>query len=221
MSTIRGIAERGYTLVELLVVMTVTLLLTGGLYTALFQSQGTYSAQQDISDLRQQARVVLGNAADELRMAGYDLGSAPERLMDASVDSVALVADIDDGDPANPCDNAIETAVGGGAERVSYRLQGTDLLRTLDCWDGGAWQNEYTDQVAARDLVAAQTIFRYFDENGNELLPGGGTLNAADRDAVRLVEITVDFRGQADQVFGDPRAAFRINTRVRLRNADS
>ena len=209
----------GYSLVELLVSMVVTLLLVGGLYTVLFQTQGTYQAQQDIADLRQQARVAMGNMADELRMAGYDMGSAPERLTNAGTNSIAVVVDLDDGNPAAPCNNALETAVGGGAERVSYGLQGTDLLRTLDCWDGGAWQNESTDQVVARDLVAAQTIFRYFDENGNELLPGAGTLNAANRDLVRVIEITVDFLGQNNQVSGDPQVGFVAKTRVRLRNA--
>lgn len=211
-------AERGYSLLELLVAMTVSLAVVGGLYTVLFESQATYEAQQDQSELRQAARVAMDQIADELRMAGYDLGSAPERLEIAATDDIALIADIDDGDPAAPCDNAAETGVGGGAERVRYRLVGTDLTRTLDCWDGGAWSNEYTDVVVAVDVQSARPIFRYFDEDGNELLPGGGSLNAANRDLVRVIEIQLDLTGTDNQVLGDVNVDFELHTSVRLRN---
>ena len=159
--------EAGYSFTELLVTMTVSLTLMGAMYSVLFGSQATTEAQQDQAALRQQARVAIDRIAEELRIAGFDLGSAPERLTDAGATSIALVADIDNGNVAAPCGVADETAVGGGAERVSYRLQGTDLLRSVDCWDGGAWGNEYTDLVVATDVQQVRPLFRYFDGDGN------------------------------------------------------
>ena len=211
--------EEGYSLVELLVTMTVSVVLVGGLYSVLFESQATYEAQQDQSALRQQARVAMDQMAVELRMAGYDIGSAPERLVYAGSSQVTFAADIDDGSAATPCGNADETAVGGGAERIQYRLQGTSLLRTVDCWDGGAWGNEFTDLVVATDVQNARAIFRYFDEDGTELAPGGGTLNALNRDLVRLIEINLDLTDGNNQVLGDPYVDFELRTSVRLRNA--
>ena len=213
-------AERGYSLVELLVAMVVAMVLLGGLISVLFQSQVTQEAQQDLTDLRQQARVALNQIADELRMAGYDLGSAPERLDTAGASSLAFVADVDDGNASPPCDLADETAVGGGAERVAYRILGTDLLRTVDCWDGGAWGNEYTDQVVAQNVQTAQPLFLYFDEDGNQLDPGGGTLNGTDRDRVHVVQINLSFLGTDTQALGEANVDFQIETTVRLRNAD-
>lgn len=211
-------ADDGYTLVELLVSLTAAMAMIGGLVTVLFQSQVTQEAQQDTTDLRQQARVALNTLADELRMAGYDLGTAVERLDTAGANTIAYVADIDDGSAAAPCSLADETAVGGGAERVTYRLQGTDLLRTVDCWDGGAWGNEYTDLVVARDVQNARALFRYFDEDGNELNPGAGTLNPTQRDAVRVIRLNLDLVGTDDQALGKEFVDFQMEMTVRLRN---
>lgn len=212
-------AETGYSLIELLVSMAISVAVVGGLYSVLFQSQATQEAQQDQTALRQQARVAMTQIADELRMAGYDLGSATERLEIAATNDVALVADIDDGSPDAPCNNADETAAGGGAERIRYRIVGTNLLRTVDCWNGGAWNNEYTDALVAINVQSARPLFRYFDEDGNELLPGGGNLSAANRDLVRVIEIQLDLIDPDDQVVGIANVAFDLHTSVRLRNA--
>jgi type II secretory pathway component PulJ len=211
----------GYSLVELLVSMTVTMLVMGGLVSALFQSQASHEAQSDRADLRQTSRVALQLIADELRMAGYDIGSAPELLVEARTSTIAFVADVDDGDAAPPCSAAIETAVDAGAERVRYRVQGTDLLRTVDCWDGASWVAEFTDQVVARDVQTAQPLFRYFVEDGTELLPGAGTLSTTDRARVRLVRIALDSLGADNQALGEANVDFQLQTTVRLRNADS
>jgi len=215
----QAVAEAGYSLIELLVTTAISVTMVGGLCSVLFESQATYEAQQDLSALRQQARVAMDHMSDELRMAGYDQGSAPERLTIAGASDIALVADIDDGDPGPPCNNANETAAGGGAERIRYRIQGTDLLRSLDCWDGGGWNNEYANVVVARDVQSAAPLFLYFDEDGNQLDPGGGALNAADRDRVRFVEIRLSLTDPDTQALGDPNVDFELLGSVRLRNA--
>ena len=211
--------ESGYSLVELLVSTVVAILLLGGLYEALFFTQATQESQMDVTALRQQARVVLNQVASELRMAGYDMGSAPERLEFAGSNRITFVADIDDGSPAAPCDIADETAPGGGAERISYFFAGGNLLVSLDCRGGGGWSAGWT-RVVAEDIQNARSIFRYFDEDGIELFPGAGTLTAADRDRVRVVEIQFDMTDPDLQVIGDANVDFELNTSVRLRNAN-
>ncbi len=216
---VRAGSEAGYSLVELLVSTAVAVLMLGGLYQALFFSQATQEATMDITAMRQQARVVLNTMSAELRMAGYDLGSAPEMLEFAGARRITFVADIDDGDPSPPCGNADETAAGGGAERITYFLGGDDIFKTLDCRGAGGWANEYTNQLVAQFIQNTRPIFRYFDENGNELFPGAGTLTAADRDLVRVVEIQIDGTDPDIQVIGDANVDFEINSAVRLRNA--
>jgi type IV pilus assembly protein PilW len=211
--------DRGFSLLEMLISIVLVVMMLGGMYTVLFQTQGTFEAQQDVADLRQQARVTVQQIATELRMTGYDIGSVTDMLPAASATGVAFVADIDDGSANPPCGAAFEAAVDGGAERVTYNLQGNNLVRNVDCWDGGAWNNEYTNQVIA-DNVLAGTLFRYFDENGVELIPGaGGLLSAADLEAVRTIQISLALLDPDQQVFGDPQANYQAETTVRLRNA--
>ena len=214
-------AESGYTLIELLVSTAVALFMMGGLYQALFFSQATQEAQMDQTALRQQARVVIDKMATEIRMAGYDMGSAPERLEFAGANQITFVADIDDGAPEPPCDVTDETAVGGGSERISYALVGTDLQSTLWCRNAGGFHTAWVARPVATNVQNARPIFRYFDEDGIELLPGGGTLSAANRDLVRLVVIQLDVTDPDAQVIGDVNVDFELNTTVRLRNAGS
>lgn len=216
-------SDGGYSLIELLISLLVLTLLLGGLYSVLFQSQVTFEAQQDSMAMRQEARVAISQLATELRMAGYNMGNLTEPITDADTNRLAFVADIDDGSPNPPCDGTIEGAADGGAERISLRLDGAtgDLLRTVDCWDGASWINEYTDQVVARNVLGTDALFRYFDENGGEIVPGAGGLTAAERETVRAVSLAFSLEDTSTtQIVGDPHTNFQITTSVKLRNVE-
>jgi len=209
----------GYTLLEVLVSMLVVSLLMGGLYTVLFQTQTSFEHQQVAMSLRQEARIVMNELTVELRMAGFDIGNLPDVITDARVTQLAFVTDIDGGSADPPCSAAIEGAVNGGAERISYRLQGGDLLRSVDCWNGAAWTNDSSDLPVARNVLSLQPLFRYFDENDAELAPGAGGLTAAQRAAVRSIGIVVELEDPV-VIPGQPTASFLVRTRVTLRNID-
>ncbi len=80
-------------------------------------------------------------------------------------------------------------------------------------------QRIHRNLVVATDLQAARPLFRYFDEDGIELLPGIGTLNPTNRDRVRVVQIDLQFRDTDDQALGMEYVGFDLKTAVRLRNA--
>ena len=219
---------RGYGLLELLISALLVTILLGGLYTVFFQGQATFEAQQDSMGLRQQSRVVTTLLEPELRMAGYDLGTVPNALITAKANSFAFAADIDDGAAAAPCGAAIEAAAGGGAERLTYTLDTSGsptLLRSVDCWNGVAWTADIANQVVATELLAATSLFRYFDIAGAELMPTGGVgadeLTAAQLAAVRTVIVTLSFQGTDQQVFGETYSTFQTTTRIKLRNLGS
>lgn len=218
-SGVRGTGERGFSLIELLITLLLMTIILGGLYTALFQSQATFDAQQDAMALVQQARVAVDNMAFELRMAGSDIGNLPQAITAADTTQLTFVADVDNGSANPPCGNAVETAVNGGAERVAYSMLAGQLRRTVDCWDGAAWTNAYTNQVMAQDLIGAAPVFRYFDDLGTELVPGAGGLTSAQRDTVTVVSITLTLDDMEDHAVADSFVGFRIFTQVRLRNA--
>lgn len=210
----------GYTLLELLVSMLVVGLLMGGLYTVLLQTQASFEHQQLAMSLRQEARIVLSELTIELRMAGFDIGNLPEIITDARADRLVFVTDIDGGSPDPPCGAAIEGAANGGAERISYRLQGGELRRSVDCWNGTTWSEDSRDLLVAHNVLSTQPLFRYFDQNDVELVSGGGGgLSAAQRAAVRSIGIAIELEDPT-VIPGQPTARFSLRTRVTLRNID-
>lgn len=213
-------ASQGYTLLELLVSLLVVGLLLGGLYTVLFQTQTSFESQQLAMALRQEARVVVNELTVELRMAGFDIGNLPDRIVDARATELAFVTDVDGGSPDPPCDAAVEGAADGGAERIAYRLRGGELLRSVDCWNGAAWSNDSTDLPVARNVLSAQPLFRYYDSDDVELVPGAGGLTAAERAAVSSIGIEIELEDPT-VVPGQNTASFSVRTRVTLRNIDS
>jgi type II secretory pathway component PulJ len=210
--------DRGHSLIELMISLGVLSLMLSGLYTVLFQTQGTFDAQQDAMALLQQARAAVDTLAFEMRMAGSNLDTAPAAVEVASAAQVAFAVDIDDGSILPPCGAAYENAADGGAERITYRVQGAQLLRDVDCWDGSNWQFEYNNQVVVDNLVAAGPVFRFFDENGTELLAGGGPLSAAQLEDLRVISIDLTLEDAEDHALAETLEGMRIFTQVKLRN---
>ena len=210
--------DRGHSLIELLVSVGVLGFMLAGMYTVLFQTQAIFDAQQDAMALLQQARTAVDNLAFEMRMAGSNLDTAPAAVEVASANQVVFAVDIDDGSILPPCGAAYENAADGGAERITYRVQGAQLLRDVDCWDGSNWQFESNNQVAVDNLVAAGPVFRFFDENGAELLAGGGPLSAAQLDDLRVISVDLSLEDTEDHVLAETLEGMRIFTQVKLRN---
>lgn len=209
--------ERGFGLLEMTIAAAVLGLMMAGAFTMLFRSQVTFELQLANMEIRQQARVALDRMSTELRLAGYRIDNLPDALTRGGANVIQFVGDIDDSDAGPPCGAAFETAANGGAERIQYQLQTGELLRTLDCWDGSAWSNEFSNQVVTDNLVGAQTIFRYFDEDGAELIPAGAELTAAQLADVRLVTIDLAMLDSENPVEGN-NPEFDLGARVRLPN---
>ncbi len=210
-------SEAGYTLVEALVSVFLMTMILGGMYSMLFQSQATFDAQQDAMGLRQQARVAMDEMATQIRMAGASIDNLPSPLVLGAAETVIFVADIDAGSAAPPCGAAVENALNGGAERITFRVVNGALLRSIDCWDGANWTAEYTDQVLARDLIDGGPTFRYFDTDGVELVPAGN-LTAAQLDLVHAIGIDLSLQDAETHVLPDSFVGFDMTTLVQLRN---
>lgn len=209
----------GYTLLELLVSLLIVTLLLGGLYTVLFQTQTSFEAQQIAMTLRQEARIVLNELTIELRMVGFDIGNLTELITDADTDRLAFVSDIDGGSPDPPCNAALEATPDGGAERIAYRVVGGELLRSVDCWNGAVWSVDSTDLPIASNLLSVRPLFRYFDADDVEIVPGAGGLTAAERSQVRSIGIEIELEDPV-VVPGKPNARFSVRTRATLRNIE-
>ena len=169
--------------------------------------------------MRQEARVALDKLAGDLSVAGYRTANVAEVISQASATTLQFAADVDDGSPAAPCGAALENAVDGGVERITYTQIAGELLRSVDCWNGAAWSAGYSNQVVAGNLVDPQTLFRYFDRDGIEIVGVASGLSAAQRGQVRAVHLALDLLDLGkNQAVGAVHTNFQIVNQVKLRN---
>jgi len=63
--------ENGLTLLELLVALVISVLVIAAVYRTFVRQQKSYSIQEDVVDIQQNARVALNRMVSEVRMAGF------------------------------------------------------------------------------------------------------------------------------------------------------
>jgi prepilin-type N-terminal cleavage/methylation domain-containing protein len=68
--------ESGVTLIELLIVIVISALLTGAIYSTFISQQNSYAIQTGVTDMQQNARAALALMEKDIRMAGSGIGSS-------------------------------------------------------------------------------------------------------------------------------------------------
>jgi type IV pilus assembly protein PilW len=63
--------QRGLTLTEIMVALTISTILMAGVFTIMSSSKRTYALQNELSELQENARFVVDELSWEIRMAGY------------------------------------------------------------------------------------------------------------------------------------------------------
>lgn len=63
--------NRGLTLIELLIALVLSSILTAVLYRAFISQQKAYTVQDQVADMQQNVRIATGQMTREIRMAGY------------------------------------------------------------------------------------------------------------------------------------------------------
>ncbi len=173
--------ESGFTLVELLVTMVISLVVMGGIYSTYYSQQKSYLAQEQVAAMQQNLRAAMYNIADEIRMAGYDAtgsnlfglvaNGSDGRITDAN--NIYFTLDWDG-------DGVVDV---NGDEQKAFRLNNGNLEK----YSTGAvdWQ------TVAENIDALN--FAYLDEDGNV------TANLSD---IRSIEVSIVARtGRGDRGF--------------------
>lgn len=211
--------EAGFTLVETLVAMFVTTLILLSVAELMITSLYVHRGAADLTE----TTALSAERMEQLKNTRYDLllpgGSIAVNAAGFS-ENLDIDGDgVDDGSAEPPCDATIEGALDGGAERISYRVFDGELLRSVDCWNGTVWSADSTDLPMARNLLSGRPLFRYFDSDDVEIIPGGGGLTAAQRSQVRSIGIEIELEDPT-VIPGKPNASFLVRTRVTLRNIE-
>lgn len=137
--------ERGFSLIEMLVVVAVFTVITGAVFLLLNVSQQRYKMESELLGSFQTARIGMDQMMRDIHMAGYPpVQSLPTAVVAANPARVAFPFAWQPNYPATPCgvtgctipgpyDIIIESDIdpenGNGVEWIRYRLNGTTLER--------------------------------------------------------------------------------------------
>ena len=151
--------QQGFSLMEVLISLSVFTIVLFAVYTTFTASHRTFARGEDKIEVQQTSRVAMGMAASEIRTAGYDPSNppvipslaSPTAIQVANANTLTFIADVDGNNVT---------------DQVTYRLQGTQLIRDLASWNGATFPAPAPEQLA--DGVTALT-FAYFDSSNNPM----------------------------------------------------
>jgi type IV pilus assembly protein PilW len=111
---------RGMTLVELLVTLVITSVITAGVYRVVLGQVKAYNAQEQVVELQQSLRGAMEQLVSDIRMAGYDSDSSTSKIV---IDQ-PIIPGSSDVSLSYEYDDTTEFA-------VTYRLDGDDLFKQI------------------------------------------------------------------------------------------
>jgi len=179
-------SNQGFTMVELLVAMVVSLLAMAAIYSTFLTQFKSYHLQEETADMQQNIRAAMYYMQKEIRMAGCDpqrkgiFGFIQADGDFANANSIRFSEDVNDGAGGLP------DGVLNANETIQYNLNDSD----------GDLVN---DELVRNGVTVAQNIdaidFVYFDGSDPpvRLNPGPGLTNVSptNYDNIRSVEITI------------------------------
>ncbi len=150
--------EQGFTLVELMIVVLLSVVVSGAIYWSYTSQQAVYRRQEAVVDMQQNLRSGVYMLGQELRMAGYDrTNSGNFNIVTATSSSLNYTQDLDENGtiggpnenvtivfddildagesatgnctPANPC---IRRNTGGGAQPFIDNVDNFELLYVFE-----------------------------------------------------------------------------------------
>jgi type IV pilus assembly protein PilW len=170
-------SSSGFTLMELLVAMTISLVVLAGVAKTFTVQTRQNSAEEQVAQMQQNVRGALDLIVREIQMAKYDpAGTAfPTGTYGVaySASQLQIKADMDSS-------GALDTATSGSVENIIYTYDSANLRITRQLGSGG------TAQLVA-DNVTAFT-FAYYDANGNAVTSSANSGN------IRKVTINITAR---------------------------
>ncbi len=151
-------AEQGFTLIEVLITLVISMFIMAAVYSAYIAQQHQYTNQTQVIKMQQNIRAVVSFMKDELRMVGYDpTGSANAGFVSAAINRVQFTKDItnstgtaDDGDSAldGPFENIVlgfRDADDANNDGIADSGAASIFVRT----DPGATFSEIADDIHA------------------------------------------------------------------------
>ena len=160
--------ETGFTLVELLIAMTIGLIILAALSSTFLMQRKIYDVQEQIVEMVQTARAAMDMMTREIRMAGYDPAGAGFDGITYNADQLQIRADLNG--------NGDTDSTGNPNEYIKYTMD-SDYPFEIRRNTGGGRQ-EFA-------LNIQSFTFEYLDSSGS------ATTTTAD---IRQIKITITVR---------------------------
>ena len=224
-------AERGLTLIEILISTTLFSIVFAGVYLLYVTMQGMMARGELMTDLQQNVRVGLDKMVQEIRMAGYDpegaiplVTLAPQgAIRAASATCFSFVGLGLDRSTSPPTEKS---------KQITYSLSGTTMGRQVDSWDSTAKAFSGGTAQPQAEVVNSLTFIYY--SSGNEILvphafsstqrcpPAAGVpaqslvqLDLLQMQRVKRVVVRIQTKDSRPRVFSE---FFTVSSDVFLRN---
>jgi prepilin-type N-terminal cleavage/methylation domain-containing protein len=199
--------REGFTLVELLVALTILGIVTASITQMFTRMSFGYTTQTSHADLQQSVRAVLDLMTREIRMAGFSSHNVEGfGISRAEEDLVAFTVDWDDDGFVTPS-HSDDPSIFFESDSITYTLNGEDKsLRRITAEDSASESSQSLLGGAGDWMQVAELRFAYFDEQERE------TDALAD---IRSVGVTITAAAPAGRK-GMIRKTYR--TRIRCRN---
>jgi type IV pilus assembly protein PilW len=142
----------------LLIAIAISGIVLGAVSSLFIMQNKSYSVQEQVAEMQQNARAAMDIMTREIRTAGCDpAGTASAGILSAASDSITLTQDIDgDGHTYDP-----DTGTWDTNERITYSLYTSDGIQKIGRATGAG-----NNQPVAEDIQAL--TFAYYDSNGSE-----------------------------------------------------
>lgn len=201
--------ESGFTLIELMIAMVISLIVIGSIYGFFVSEQKMYSLQEQMIEMQQNIRNSMDIITKKLQIAGYDpngtgiFGITDSQLLVSNTAGLSLATDTElyfttdnlDGDGA--IDNT-------GDERFGFRINNNTLeIASISTLDGSisSWR------MAAQNIESMTITYTYANGSssaGTTNLPNNGVSGRNFKD-IRVVTISLTARaGKTDPGYTHP-----------------
>ena len=183
------IDDSGFTLLEMLVAMALSLLVLSGVYEVFTSQQKAYTVQDQVAEMQQNARVAMDIITRNLRNAAYDprstdkfgitdsaySDSSSSALVIANSDQIYFTLDDDE-------DKSIDS---NADERIGFQLNGTDIQ--IDSDGALGWQD------IAENITSLSFTYT-FDDGGTGLPDNTDSDSTNNTNDVRIIQVSLTAR---------------------------
>jgi type IV pilus assembly protein PilW len=178
-------SEKGFTILELLVAMTISLVVMGAVYSTYRSQQNSYIIQDQVAGAQQNLRAAMYSLTRDLRMAGFNGNKGAGNSFGITVATGNTVTfTSDNGAGSNYGNGAVDSD-----ETITYSIDTTDpnnhkLMRNA----GGG------NQVLAENIVAVGFSYAFDQANDGamDITANNNIIWAVDTDADNQLDLMVD-----------------------------